>query len=419
MRTPVVDFLEAAWLGRAREASGRSVPEEALERLRPAVRRLSDLFTTARPDGGFPDYFSDPGLLAAYGLFFFPQSFARAGMALDQPVRFRGWRPAPRAEAEPVRVLDIGGGPGPCGLAMAAAIHAITPGRGVALTLLDHSAAALAAARELVAHGAKAGDPPGDVPDIFRSISLGTICADAGKATSLPDPLPLQDVIVAGFCANELVPGGKDSLARWLAGLREKLAPEGLLLVLEPALRETALRLRHAADVLVAEGLFHEWAPGIGAGRHAIPPPGTLDSRFHPHEVRAWTPPDSMAFLNRELFRESGSVLKFSYVALGAEPPPLDSPEELLRLVSPLEMLKGRLVCAAEDENRERLTLEIPTRGLSKNEVKKITAAHERGDIFRVPTSLRQPVGLPGSRLFRIGSHTLLQPAYTLGSRHP
>ena len=56
---------EAHWIGRA-EAATDLLGDAAFERLAHAVARLSDLFTTERPEGRFPNYFAEEELLAAY-----------------------------------------------------------------------------------------------------------------------------------------------------------------------------------------------------------------------------------------------------------------------------------------------------------------------------------------------------------------
>ena len=105
---------EAFWVGQA-ELVSEKLGDEALERMTPAVAHLSDLFTTERPDKKFPDYFADPRLLAAYGVFFVPQSFTRTSIALAQTCGLRGWKPSSQIPA----ILDLGSGPGSCGVAAA------------------------------------------------------------------------------------------------------------------------------------------------------------------------------------------------------------------------------------------------------------------------------------------------------------
>jgi SAM-dependent methyltransferase len=399
----------AHWLARARAVTGAADTHEALEKLRPATQRLSDLFTAERPGGKFPDYAAAPALLAAYGLFFFPQSYARVCAALDQPARFRGWRPVARP-GEPLRVLDLGSGAGACGLGAIAVLRELAPGRDAHLTAVDHSPAALAALREVAAEA---------------GVSVETHTADLRRADVVLANIPPQDVVVAGFSANEVFGGDAAALRNWLASLRPRLASGGLLLVLEPALRETAIPLQRAADALAAAGVFHRWAPDLGdapfplldataaangTGRNANA------GRFHPHEVRRWTPPESLAFLNRTLFRDVG-VLKFSYTALGVEaPPPLPTSLVVFRLVSPLEPQKGRVVCAGVAADGRRLTVEIPVRGLAKSEVKAFAAAWERGDVLGAEPAALKPLGVEEG-VFRVAGFSELKPLYVYQER--
>jgi len=217
--------LEAAWLALGESAAGAR-GEEALDRLRPAVARLSDLFTVGRPAAGFPDYLADPALLAAYGLFFFPQSWTRTGWAMAH-ASFRGWRPARPAP----RVLDLGSGPGSCGLRAARWLSAggSAPGE---LSLVDRSAAGLAAA-EAAAPAAAPG------------WSVAARVGDARDPAGWPEGG--FDLIVAGFVLNEL--GLDDAgLDAWLESTAARLAPGGLLILIEPALRATAEPLRRLSD---------------------------------------------------------------------------------------------------------------------------------------------------------------------------
>lgn len=385
------DFLETFWLAKARAATGAGNDADALEKLRPAVQRLSDLFTVARPDGAFPDYAADPALLAAYGLFFFPQSFVRVRIALDQVLRFRGWRPPQNGAC---RILDLGSGTGPAGLAVATALREINPGTPLALTAFDHAPAALRVARELAERTA----PP--------VIAVETRALDLRRAGRALAELPPQDVIVAAFAANELFGTNDDALRSWMETLARRLAPGGLLLVLEPALRDTATTLQRAADALANGPALFRWGPELGG--HACPL--LAEGKFWSHEVRRWTAPESLAFLNRQLFRDI-YVLKFACTALGtAPPPPLPAAPTLLRLVSPLEPLKGRFVFTGVTAGGEKITVEIPARGLSKSEIKQHAAAWERGDVATVP--VLQPLGQPGS--FRLAAIADLAPAYRL-----
>ncbi|MEI6121345.1 MAG: hypothetical protein WCP90_02390, partial [Opitutae bacterium] len=108
------EVAENYWLNFAEQITALK-DEEALEKITPSVARLSDLFTIDRPDKKFPDYLSDNELLSAYGLFFLPQSFVRTTYALRFITEARQWK----APAAPMRILDLGSGPGSCGVACA------------------------------------------------------------------------------------------------------------------------------------------------------------------------------------------------------------------------------------------------------------------------------------------------------------
>ncbi len=345
--------LAAAWSELAGSAVGDS-GESALDRLRPHVARLSDLFTLARPAGDFPDYLADPALLAAYGEFFFPQSWTRAGWAMAH-ASLRGWAPASRRP----RILDLGSGPGSCGLRAARWLAAAggLPGE---LMLVDRSSSALAAAAR-VAEAAAPG--------------WGVACRVADVRAPAQWPEGRFDLVVAGFVLNEL---GLDepALDRWVDEVAARLEPGGLIILIEPALRATAERLRRLSDRRTARSPRR-----IGPEVDDAPCP-MLGGDHWDHEVRRWQAPADAAFLNRRLHRDLGAV-RFSLALLSdATLPPL--PEGAARVVAEPQLLKGlfRLVLSAGGRLR---TVEIPTRGLGRRAAKDLAAAFERGDLVAVP----------------------------------
>ena len=359
-------FLESYWISRAHAVAGEADRDEALEKLRPAVQALSDLFTVERPGEEFPDYAADPAKRIAYGLFFFPQSFVRCDIAMDAPLHFRGWRPA--AGDGPVRILDLGSASGPCGLAAALRLADVT-GRRIHLVAVDHSRAAL----DELATLARV------VPEIAAKVTVETRVGDLRKTASIPKDLPPQDFVTLGFSANEIFAGRNDAeRLRSLEEIGVALAPEGLMLVLEPALRETAAPLRRVRDATLAGPHLFPWGPDVAA----TPCPFLAgDKKFWDHEVREWSAPDSLEFLNRRLHRDT-RVLKFSQLLLGRKAAPRDpGPEHTFRIVSPFEMNKGGFAFSAVTREGTLVKIDIPNRGLSKSDCKRIANEWERGDI--------------------------------------
>lgn len=348
---------EAFWIGQA-EAITERLGDPALERLTSAVAELSDLFTTERPAGRFPDYFADPRLLAAYGVFFLPQSFTRTAHALAQVCDLRGWRPS---SASP-RILDLGAGPGSCGVAVA---HRLQADGFASLELvgLDQSPSALGSMKDFAA--AALG------PGVVTSTRIG----DVARAETWPEG-PF-DIIVAGFVLNEMPQLDLPALLRWIEELKARLAPGGLILLLEPALRLTAERLQRLSDAVAADML-----PRLAPELDACPDPQLTHGEHWSHETRAWEAPASTKFVNRHLHRDLREV-RFSFAAFSdAVVAPL--PPDLSRLVSDVQIIKG-LVRFVTIRGGRVEAVEVPTRGLSKQTIKQWAASFARGDIVRHP----------------------------------
>lgn len=346
---------EAFWVGQA-ELVAEKLGDEALERMTPAVAHLSDLFTTERPDKKFPDYFADPRLLAAYGVFFLPQSFTRTSIALAQACGLRGWKPSSQVPA----ILDLGSGPGSCGVAAAYRLRqaGITH---MNLHGVDKSPSALASMESFARE------------TLGEDVATKTRIGDASRPETWPQG-PF-DLIVAGFVMNEMPQLDHAGLLRWFGELKARLVPGGLILILEPALRITAERLQRLSDD-VAAGEMTRIAPELDA----LPDPQLGPGEHWSHETRAWKAPASTEFVNRHLHRDLREV-RFSFAAF-SDAPLRTLPGGLSRLISDVQIIKGLLrFITIRDGAIE--SVEVPTRGLSKHEVKKLAATFGRGDIVR------------------------------------
>lgn len=349
---------EAFWVAQAELATGR-FGDEALERMMPAVARLSDLFTTERPSQVFPDYFAETELLAAYGVFFLPQSFTRTSLALSQLVGLRGWRPRSACPA----ILDLGAGPGSCGVAAAYRLQSLGFPE-VKLTAVDKSPSALASLEEFA-------------PALLtKACTVRTRVGDAARPESWPDGR--YDLIIAGFVFNEMPQLTPAAQLEWLEALRDRLQPGGAILILEPALRTTSERLQRLSDAVVATGLLHRLGPQLD--HH--PDPHLVRGEHWSHEARAWVAPPATAFVNRRLYRDLREV-RFSFAAF-TDTAPAPLPAGLARLVSDVQIIKGLLRFIAVRAGQLE-AVEVPTRGLAKHAVKLLAASFKQGDVVRYP----------------------------------
>ncbi len=359
---------EAYWLQQAQELTQLN-EAEALERLIPTVAKLSDLFTTERPEKNFPDYFSDAHQLVAYGLFFLPQSFVRTSFALSHAVDFRKWRPQDKT----LRILDLGSGPGSCGTALAhqlQAYHAAT----IDLTFVDRSPAALVAAENFAQAVLK------------KDTAVHSRIGDASRPETWPSGP--YDIIVAGFVLNEMSRLGPKELLQWVQSMTDALAPGGLILILEPALKITSERLQRLSDAVVANQII----PRIGPDLDDAPCPQLAAGIHWSHEVRAWSIPSATEIINRQLHRDLREI-RFSFSAFSTQSlPPV--PANAIRIVSDVQIIKG-LVRFIGISRGALQTVEISTRGLSKHDIKARAATLERGDTVAHTQPAASKVRLP------------------------
>jgi ribosomal protein RSM22 (predicted rRNA methylase) len=215
-----------------------SADELAPARLARAVRRVSDAYT--RVAGSPTELGSDRETLSARLCFFLPRDFPKIQAPLSELAVVSAL-----ARPRVLRVLDLGSGLGASGLS-AAAFALAQPGiERVQIDAVDQDAAALALQRKLCERWSQRAD---------LAIELHTSCAPLDAA--LPARLtPPYHLILLGFVLNELGDASGDALRHrhaWLTRLGGMLAPDGALVVLEPALREQSRSLQELRSLFAA-----------------------------------------------------------------------------------------------------------------------------------------------------------------------
>jgi SAM-dependent methyltransferase len=368
--------LETWWLAAACRATGSDDHAVALQRLEAAAGGLSDRFTVDRP-AAFRDYSSDPVSLAAYGILFFPQTFARMCLVLGECLldergahvsrhgaeaqRNNGEDRNPAPPPAVLQVLDLGSGAGASTLAAASMLR----DHPLALHAADHAPGALAALRQVF----------DDCRTLWPAAALDTHLCDV-RADALSGSF---DLILASFVLNELFPDGDEPRAeRWLRRQLERLAPGGRLVVIEPAGAATCERLQRLRDRLAGDPELAIVAPCP----HRLPCPMLGAACGFCHDVRTWRVPDSVNLINRRMFR-SVHDLKHGLLVVRRAAPVRDTPATLFRLVGPMHRAKGRLVtrgCCGDGTLRE---IERMTRNLPRAQLDAL-AARERGELLRM-----------------------------------
>jgi ribosomal protein RSM22 (predicted rRNA methylase) len=351
--------LEAWWAEQTCRRFRTPDRSTAVKRMVSGAGRLTDLFTLERAEPA-GSYFENEELLLAYGVTFFPQSFARTILVLEE----LAWLKALPSDQE-VRLLDLGAGAGAAAMAAARFYARKFPETKVTLELVDRSEAALARARTL--HR--------DLSSLWPGSDLKT--TRRNFLQSLPESEDnLYDLILCSFALGEAYAGQDDTRAA--EDLRRQmtlLKPGGLLIVLEPALKETSHRIMKIRDEISAGGLRV-----VAPCPHQFSCPLREEGKYWCHEVRTWQPNPDLQRVNSLLHRRLHE-LKWSFVVFQKPPEGGDLPEpsSCSRLVAPMSKQKGRFVtrlCSAPGELQEVM---IPLVGMdpaTRRRIRKI----ERGD---------------------------------------
>jgi ribosomal protein RSM22 (predicted rRNA methylase) len=311
-------------------------PERNLrgEALAQAVVNLSRLFTTARPSLP-PRYLDDPAHAAAYLSYFLPVNLSKIQVVLNELSSDNSQEKLDR----PMAVLDLGCGPGTGSLALLDWLWHRSPERAKSVSVLaaDISETSLrdterlwkAYCQEVGISGANLRCVEGNLEHPLKG--------DLGKQIVRTGP---YDLIILANCLNELFSTAANPPAERAAVVGQLLpflSTHGTIMIVEPALRQTARALHQMRNHLLTQGLCTVYSPCLHEG--ACP---ALD---HPddwcHEERPWQTPQAIASVDREVgFIKD--ALKFSYLLLRTDSRTIvtRSPQTF-RVVSELRELKG------------------------------------------------------------------------------
>ncbi len=298
-----------------------------------AVVNLSRLFTTARPSLP-PRYLDDSAHAAAYLSYFLPVNLSKIQVLLDELPNDN-----PETPDRPMAVLDLGCGPGTGALALLDWLWHRSPewAKSVSVLAADASQASMQDAKKLwEAYCNEVGIPNAGLRCVEGNLEH-PLKGDLGKQIVRGEP---YDLIIMANCLNELFPAAVDppaERAAVVAQLLPFLSPHGTIMIVEPALRQTARALHQMRNHLFKQGLCTVYSPCLHEG--ACP------ALEHPddwcHEERAWQTPPAIAALDREVgFIKD--ALKFSYLLLRTDGRTIvtRSPQTF-RVVSELRELKG------------------------------------------------------------------------------
>jgi len=307
-----IPFAVEACLGRILQ----TVPEVTLAR---ATGDLSAFFTSqrvARPR----DYFATPDQRAAYLAYFLPANYSKLHAIFDEmnSLLIPQLREAAGGGNDPrrqFRLLDLGAGPGTMTLAALEYLHAASPESTLRFFALDSNQEMLKTCRQLF-HCVR--EQFGIKEQQARLETLAAPLPDtllhSSRSSELGGPFHL---IVLGNVWNELVDAGQLSPAeqiRMTQALLSRLHPEGALVLIEPALRETSRALHFLHDVILEQiPGANVFAPCVHQCACPCVAPGK--EKDWCHIEFEWKPTDRIRAIDRRIGNRK-DALKFSYLVL-------------------------------------------------------------------------------------------------------
>jgi ribosomal protein RSM22 (predicted rRNA methylase) len=352
-----------------------------------SVADLSRLFTKDRAERK-RSYLDEAALCAGYLAYFLPVNLAKVQALLDElpPDALRG--PSDR----PLKVLDIGSGPGTGALAVVDWMRQHGRERDVEIVAVDQTLPALQEAEGLWRAYARSS--------VGRSDRLTRLHVNLERAASLETCKPEGpfELIVMANALNELWRGGRDpvgSRVMFVRGLLDLLVPHGSLILIEPALRDTSREFHLVRDRLLEAGACTVYSPCL----HNGPCPALVKADDWCHEERPWTSPAIVAAIDREVgFIKD--ALKFSYVILRKDGRTIvpRSPD-VFRVVSELREMKGEKRAWLCNETGRP---EVGRQDRLRSESNEAVDGWHRGAIVRISEIVRKTKGGQQSTLGRI-----------------
>lgn len=391
MLSPMLQRALSDWLGLEGLPERDPVRFQALCR---SVADLSRLFTKDQTERKH-SYLDEAALRAAYLAYFLPVNLAKVQALLDELPPDALHAPADR----PLKVLDVGSGPGTAALAVLDWMRQQSRQHDVAIVAVDQALPVLQELERL--WRAYTGSSPGS------SAMLTRIHANLQRVGSLDGYKPEGpfDLIVIANTLGELWHEARDPIGSRVAlvrGLLDLLMPHGSLIIMEPALRETSRCLHQVRDALLAKQACTVYSPCL----HDRPCPALIKADDWCHEERPWTPPPIVDAIDREVgFIKD--ALKFSYVILRKDGRTIvPRAPDRYRVVSELREMKGEKRAWLCNETGRP---EVGRQDRLRSESNAGVDGWHRGAIVRISEIVRKTKDGRQSALGRIGKESSVE----------
>ena len=360
--------IEEWWWREAVQRWSEMSEDKLLNLFRQEIVKQSDRFNKFR-DFDAEAYGKRDLSVLAYGNFYFSRTWTAMTFAMAEAYCFRSWNPPKKG---PVRILDMGAGTGASGLSCLHYLRSRGVENHLQLEAVDYSSKSLAFLKKL--HGSR--------NDLWTDSRVTTTRQDLKFSTS-EDSRKKYDLILLGYSLNELLEEeGEDSnYGQLLSSLPDLLKSNGMAIITEPAQSDIChLLQRKCSDLVHGNQNLYLHAPYFNG---MSCPLAANQSKYFSHEVRKFTPPETVEKINRPLNLEIREV-KFGLTIIGTtQPRELGKENQVCRIISPLKKRKGTVSFIGMASDGNEYTYEFQRRDLQKEELNDLMA-FVRGDIVEI-----------------------------------
>jgi len=326
---------------------------ERLRTVRKQLRTLSDDFAASKP--------SEEKYMDAYLAYNFPRNFMEAMIVGREVVAH-----APHiCSKKNINILDIGCGEG---AGMLGLYYSLRDSQGFALTGIDTSALLLRKCRQLT-----------DFLFTERNVHV-TLRKQNVSNGLLPTKLKF-DIIVLAHSLAEMYP--ERIPLRFIHRLFRKVTENGLVIIIEPAVRQLARRLVDLRDSVIADRKLTVLLPCLHD--RECPLHNIRKQKEWCHQSIRWQPPEFVKIINQGLNREI-SMLKFSYLVISRKDFSIRHENQYL-VISNLLTEKGKQKCFLCTQTGRQLLVRLNKNRTASNE---LFGKIQKGDIVSVSNAVNK-----------------------------
>lgn len=259
------------------------------------VAEMSDFFTSER--GALPkNYLNRKDLRAGYILYFVMSNFPKVIFCLDEIAAAKRF-----AGRETIKIADIGCGPGTASLAAAEYFSTNAPEQKVEIVAIDQNTRALHDTKKIFSGFVKS-----ERTQLYTKFGQ-LYHKNVGYTLKTK-----YDIIILSNFLNEI--GNVDAQSQLLELISTRhIADDGIVIVIEPALRSTSRNLMQLRDEVAKGNELSILAPCMGSPKCKM-----LESNHRDwcHMYISWKSPEVIDKID-QLIGNKKNYLKFSYLILG------------------------------------------------------------------------------------------------------